>query len=87
MPGPGWPHGHDPWRDGVTTVAIDMCSAHQAAVREHLPHATLVVDHFPVVQLANQMVSAVRRRVTSTLRGRRARADDPEYGIRRPPSA
>jgi transposase len=71
------------WRDGVHTVAIDMCSAYRAAVREHLPHATLVVDHFHVVQLANQMVSAVRRRVTATLRGRRVRKDDPEYGLRR----
>jgi transposase len=29
------------------------------------------------------MVSAVRRRVTATLRGRRVRKDDPEYGLRR----
>jgi transposase len=33
------------WRDGVATVAIDMCSANRATVRKHLPHATLVVDH------------------------------------------
>jgi transposase len=52
-------------------------------VRAHLPQATVVVDHFHVVQLANQTVSAVRRRVTATLRGRRVRKDDPEYGIRR----
>jgi transposase len=71
------------WRDGVATVAIDMCSAYRAAVREHLPHATLVVDHFHVVQLANQVVSAVRRRATATMRGRRVRKDDPEYGLRR----
>jgi transposase len=71
------------WRESVQTVAIDMCSAYRAAVREHLPHATLVVDHFHIVQLANQMVSAVRRRVTATLRGRRARKTDPEYGLRR----
>jgi transposase len=60
-----------------------MCSAYRAAVRQHVPHATLVVDHFHVVQLANQVVSAVRRRVTTTLRGRRVRKDDPEYGLRR----
>lgn len=71
------------WRAGVQVVGIDMCPAYRAAVREHLPNATLVVDHFHVVQLANQMVSSVRRRVTSTLRGRRVRAGDPEYGIRR----
>ena len=71
------------WRAGVAVVAIDMCPAYRAAVRAQLPHALLVVDHFHVVQLANQMVSAVRRRVTSALRGRRVRAADPEYGIRR----
>jgi transposase len=71
------------WRAGVQIVAIDMCSAYRAAVRADLPQATVVVDHFHVVQLANQTVSAVRRRVTATLRGRRVRKDDPEYGIRR----
>jgi transposase len=71
------------WRDSVAVVAIDMCSAYRAAVAQHLPNATLVVDHFHVVQLANQVVSAVRRRVTATLRGRRVRKDDPEYGLRR----
>jgi hypothetical protein len=71
------------WREDVAVVAIDMCSAYRAAVAEHLPHARVVVDHFHVVQLANQVLSVVRRRVTTTLRGRRVRKDDPEYGIRR----
>jgi transposase len=71
------------WRESVQIVAIDMCSAYRAAVEQHLPDATLVVDHFHVVQLANQMVSAVRRRVTAALRGRRVRKGDPEYGLRR----
>jgi transposase len=71
------------WRDGIAVVAIDMCSAYRATVRKHLPHATLVVDHFHVVQLANQVLSSVRRRVTAKLRGRRVRKDDPEYGLRR----
>jgi hypothetical protein len=71
------------WRVGVATVAIDTCSAYRATVRKHLPHATLVVDHFHVVQLANQVLSSVRRRVTAKPRGRRVRKDDPEYGLRR----
>lgn len=71
------------WRDGVEVVAIDMCPAYRAAVREYLPNATLVVDHFHVVQLANQVLTTVRRRVSATLRGRRVRKNDPEYGIRR----
>jgi transposase len=71
------------WRDGIRTVAIDMCPAYRAAVREHLPEALLVVDHFHVVRLANQTLAQVRRRATAALRGRRVRASDPEYGIRR----
>jgi transposase len=42
-----------------------------------------VVDHFHVVQLANKMLSIVRRRTTATLRGRRGRATDPEWKARR----
>jgi transposase len=79
-----WPAARtQQWREGVATVAIDMSSAYRAAVQKYLPHATLVVDHFHVVQLANQVVSAVRRKATATLRGRRVRKDDPEYGLRR----
>jgi transposase len=71
------------WREQVRVVAIDMCASYRAAIREHLPHATIVVDHFHLVQLANAKLAQVRRRVTATVRGRRARGDDPEYGIRR----
>ena len=71
------------WQAQLRVVAIDMCPAYRAAVRAHLPQATVVVDHFHVVQLANRTVNLVRRRVTASLRGRRVRASDPEYGIRR----
>jgi hypothetical protein len=36
-----------------------------------------------VVQLANRALAEVRRRSVATIRGRRGRASDPEYGIRR----
>ncbi|WP_369174358.1 transposase [Streptomyces sp. R28] len=55
----------------------------RAAVRTGLPHATVVVDHFHVVQLANKMLNLVRRRTTATLRGRHGRAGDPEWKDRR----
>ena len=71
------------WRQQVRFVAIDMCTIFKAAVRTALPHAQLVVDHFHLVALANRTVNLVRRRVTASLRGRRVRASDPEYGIRR----
>lgn len=67
------------WREQVQAVAIDMCTVFKAAVREALPHAVLVVDHFHVVQLANRAVTEVRRRMTMTHRGRRGRATDPEW--------
>ena len=67
------------WREQIEAVAIDMCTVFKAAVREALPHALLVVDHFHVVQLANRAVTEVRRRMTMTHRGRRGRATDPEW--------
>jgi len=51
------------WRDQVCYVAIDMCSVFKSAVRQTLPQATLVVDHFHIIQLANATVTEVRRRV------------------------
>lgn len=38
-----------------------------------LPNAQLVVDHFHLVKLANDMVTAVRRRVTIDGHDRRGR--------------
>ncbi|WP_329375212.1 transposase [Streptomyces sp. NBC_01483] len=67
------------WRKSIKYVAIDMSATYRAAVRTGLPHATVVVDHFHVVQLANKMLSKVRRRTTAEIRGRRGRASDPEW--------
>jgi transposase len=44
------------WKNQVRHVAIDMCTIFKAAVRAALPHATLVVDHFHVVQLVSAAV-------------------------------
>jgi hypothetical protein len=68
-----------PWREQVEAVAIDMCTVFKSAIRQVLPHAVLVVDHFHVVQLANRAVTEVRRRMTLTQRGRRGRGSDPEW--------
>lgn len=70
------------WRDGIRVVAIDMCTVFVSAIRRYLPDATLVVDHFHVVKLATDTVTEVRRRITTTLRGRRGRQSDPEWTIR-----
>lgn len=73
----------EPWCAAVRHVAIDMSTVFLSAVRQALPHAVVVVDHFHVVQLANQAVTEVRRRVTWTLRGRRGRKGDGEWDARR----
>jgi hypothetical protein len=70
------------WKEHVQHVAIDMCTIFKAAVRQALPHARLVVDHFHVVQLANAAVTEVRRRLTVQVRGRRGRRGNREWELR-----
>jgi hypothetical protein len=70
------------WRDQVRYVVIDMCSVFASAVRQVLPNAVLVVDHFHVVQLANKALTEVRQRATWALRSRRGRAGDGEWEVR-----
>jgi transposase len=70
------------WRAEVRFVAIDMCTIFKSAIRAALPHAQLVVDHFHIVQLANQTLTEVRRRVTVQVRGRRGRKGNREWELR-----
>lgn len=78
-----WIDGHgQTWREAVAFVAIDMCSIFKAAIRQSLPHATVIVDRFHVAQLANQAVKDVRRRVTMQQRARRGRKGDREWELR-----
>jgi transposase len=70
------------WRDAVRYVAIDMCTIFKSAIRQALPQATLVVDHFHLVALANQTLTEVRRRVTVQHRGRRGRKGNREWELR-----
>jgi transposase len=70
------------WRAQVAFVAIDMCTIFKSAVRAALPHATLVVDHFHVVQLANTALTEIRRRLTVQVRGRRGRKGNREWELR-----
>lgn len=48
-------------RAEIEAVATDMSKAYIRAVREHLPQATLVFDHFHVVKLMNDKLSELRR--------------------------
>ena len=76
------------FRAGITHVAIDPAAAYAGAVRQALPDAVVVLDHFHLVQLANTMVTDVRRRLTRDTRGRRGqdrpRVDQPQAPAHRP---
>ena len=71
------------WLAGVHTVAIDPHRGYANGVAERLAHATLVVDPFHAVRLANVAIDDVRRRVQQDECGHRGRKGDPLYGIRR----
>src|SRR5260221_199333 len=45
----------------VRAVATDMSKAYIRAIREHLPRAIHVFDHFHVIKLYNDKLSAFRR--------------------------
>lgn len=73
------------FRERIQYVAIDPAAVYAKAIRTPglLPNATIVVDHFHLVKLANDAVTKVRRRVTWELKDRRGRKTDPEWANRR----
>jgi transposase len=73
------------FREQIRYVVIDPAAVYAAAIRTPglLPNATLVVDHFHLVKLANDAVTKVRRRVTWDQHGRRGRKIDPAWANRR----
>ena len=73
------------FREGIAYVAIDPAAAYASAIRTPglVPNATIVVDHFHLVKLANDALTKVRRRVTWDLRDRRGRRTDPEWANHR----
>jgi transposase len=80
----GWlgarPHS---WLARVGTVAIDPWRGYASALVARLGHATVVVDHFHAIKLANTVVDQVRRRVQQATLGHRGRKPDPLYRIRK----
>lgn len=77
-------------RAAVRFVAIDPAAGYAAAIRARRPDgslvppiATLVVDHFHTVKLANDAVTEVRRRVVWDQHGQRGRKIDPAWANRR----
>jgi transposase len=72
-----------PWLAGVGTVALDPWRGYASALVASLGHATVVVDHFHAIKLANTVVDQVRRRTQQALLGHRGRKYDPLYRIRK----
>ncbi len=48
-------------RTRIEAVAMDMSTAYIQAVETHLPNAAIVFDHFHVVKLMNEKLTALRR--------------------------
>jgi transposase len=70
------------WRRRVEVVAIDPSAPYRSAVRRWLPKARISVDHFHLVKLGNDAVTAVRRRVSWDRHDRRGRKVDPAWAHR-----
>jgi transposase len=73
---------HD-WLAEVGTVALDPWRGYASALVAPLGHATVVVDHFHAVRLANTVVDQVRRRTQQATLGHRGLKRDPLYRIRK----
>ncbi len=71
------------WLTGIDVVALDPFRGYANGLLAHLGHATVVVDHFHAVRLANKAIDDVRRRTQNDTLGHRGRKGDPLYGIRR----
>jgi transposase len=71
------------WLTGIDVVALDPFRGYANGLLAHLGHATVVIDHFHAVRLANAAIDDVRRRVQNDTVGHRGRTGDPLYGIRR----
>ena len=79
-----WLAQRDPgWSAQITHVAIDLSAVYARAVRLGLPGAIVIADRFHLVKKANDMLDAVRRRITWAQRGRRGRKIDVEWINRR----
>jgi transposase len=71
------------WLAQVGTVALDPWRGYANALTARLGHATVVVDHFHAVRLANTVVDQGRRRTQQATLGHRGRKRDPLYRIRK----
>ena len=71
------------WLAGIDVVALDPFRGYANGLLARLGHATVVLDHFHAVALANRAIDDVRRRVQNETLGHRGRKGDPLYDVRR----
>jgi transposase len=71
------------WLAQVSTVALDPWRGYASALVAPLGHATVVVDHFHAIRLANAAVDQARRRTQQATLGHRGRTHDPLYRTRK----
>ena len=71
------------FRDGIEVVAIDPSAPFARALRELLPGATMVVDHWHLHRLAALMLTEVRQRATREQLGHRGRLANDVWAYRR----
>jgi Transposase len=70
----GWLGARSPaWLAQVATVALDPWRGYASALVASLGHATVVVDHFHAIRLANIVVDQARRRTQQATLGHRGR--------------
>jgi transposase len=71
------------WLADVATVALDPHRGYANGLLARLGHATVVIDHYHAIALANRAIDDVRRRTQNETLQHRGRKGDPLYGIRR----
>ena len=71
------------WLAQVAMVALDPWRGYASALTAPLGHATVVVDRFHAIRLANTVVDQTRRRTQQASLGHRGRKYDPLYRIRK----
>ncbi len=73
----------DHWCARVRAAALDPFRGYEVALRRGLPSATVVLDPFHAVRLAQDAINTVRRRVQQDTLGHRGHKGDLLYSIRR----
>ena len=71
------------WVQAIDVAVIDPFRGYATGLADRLADATIVVDHFHAVRLANVAIDDVRRRAQPRVLGHRGRKHDPLYRIRR----